>query len=737
MQGNVYRKIKERGFGFIVDEDRNEYFFHLSSLKNIRWIDLMEGDSVIFDPIRKNNNLVAINIMKNFGISTNVRKEDLLVYPGMHSMIKMGHFLDEEKQIIKTLSKTFYVTNGGGTIELGSTSEYKYCFVKPSDNFKIQFNLGREIIVIFSPYDHFEPRTFDAISEVYKRNEQQFRIDKICSIVISKDNKVVEELHNILKNDIEMQVIIPFSYGELLGGDRSELIISRFRDYFFERDLFAFEAPLKKDIYFFGRRTYVHDLINRHNSGENSGVFGLRRSGKTSVLEAITRASDIVGTVCVMIDCQELYHYRWNKALLYVMKKITDCVNSKLILTDERYSEEESSGSFSDDLKEVLSKTHDLLLMFDEVEQITPGLSLNDNWKNGDDFVQFWHAIRSNFHKWANRFTFILAGTNPSAVEMISCNGHDNPLFNQLKADSYLPPFDVDDTKEMINKLGGYMGLEFDDIVCANLAKDFGGHPYLIRHYCSVINEYVKKNRLKRPIKVTNAVYEKVMPIFVEKYADNFCRFILEVLVNFYPEENTFLENLALGNTDNCESIDPKLLSHLLGYNIIEKNQTVLGYRIEVLKNYMIRKNSYKKQNMTTEEKWAEISKRRNDIEPRLRIMVKNTLKSRYGVNVAKQKVINSIEASKRTRYSGLEYAELFDPKKGEIYFSQLGRLIETDWETCFKNVFSHNKPSIKSYFVIVNNLRAECHAAEVTDDEMNSFRGAMSALEKEVNAFF
>ena len=211
MQGNVYRKIEERGFGFIVDEDRNEYFFHLSSLKNIRWIDLMEGDSVIFDPIRKNNNLVAINIMKNFGINTNVRKEDLLVYPGMHSMIKMGHFLDEEKQIIKTLAKTFYVTNGGGTIELGSTSEYKYCFVKPSDNFKIQFNLGREIIVIFSPYDHFEPRTFDAISEVYKRNEQQFRIDKICSIVISKDNKVVEELHNILKNDIEMQVIIPFS----------------------------------------------------------------------------------------------------------------------------------------------------------------------------------------------------------------------------------------------------------------------------------------------------------------------------------------------------------------------------------------------------------------------------------------------------------------------------------------------------------------------------------------------
>ena len=41
MQGNVYRKIEERGFGFIVDKEGNEYFFHLSSLKNIRWIDAL------------------------------------------------------------------------------------------------------------------------------------------------------------------------------------------------------------------------------------------------------------------------------------------------------------------------------------------------------------------------------------------------------------------------------------------------------------------------------------------------------------------------------------------------------------------------------------------------------------------------------------------------------------------------------------------------------------------------
>jgi len=31
------------------------------------------------------------------------------------------------------------------------------------------------------------------------------------------------------------------------------------------------------------------------------------------------------------------------------------------------------------------------------------------------------------------------------------------------------------------------------------------------------------------------------MPLFVEKSADNYCRFILKVLEDYYPEENKFL----------------------------------------------------------------------------------------------------------------------------------------------------------------------------------------------------
>lgn len=742
MLGNVKCKIEGRGYGFIVGEDKEEYFFHITSLKDIRWEDLTDGDCVTFEPElnKRNGKSIAKNIRKNYAVDgTTFSFLNSKVFPGMHPMININHFTKEEQMILHTLSRTFYVTNGGSNIQLGSTSEYRYCLIKPTDIFNIQFNLNREIIVIFSLYNHFEPRTFDAISAVYRKNKQQFRIDKICSVLVSMDSDITEEIKRILKSGIEMQVIIPFTYSELKEGNKTELIINRFREYFFERDLFAFESPLKKDIYFFGRREYVHELINRHKSGENSGVFGLRRSGKTSVLQAIMRAASLVETTCVFIDCQDLYHFRWNKALFFVIDKIATSVQLEDCIDEKNYTEEKCSISFSKDLEMLLGKIKDIILMIDEVEQITPNLSLNQWWKDEDDFIKFWHAIRSNFHKWGNRFTFILAGTNPSAVEMISVNKHDNPLFNQLKADSYLPPFDVEDTKDMVNKLGGYMGLTFDDIVCANLTKDFGGHPYLIRHFCSAINNYIIDKRLQKPAKITNALYEKVMPIFAEKSADNFCRFILDVLVNYYPEENRFLERLALGNVIGNEhkETDPQLLSHLMGYNIIENNQGVLGYKIEILKKYLIRKNAYKKQNMTIEEKWAEISERRNNLEPKLRIIIKTQLKSVYGEAQAKKQVINCMRNDLKEKYKNLSYADLFNPSKCEVYFSHLGHIVDREWDKCFKNIMTHNKLSIKSYFTIINDLRAECHAKDVTDEEMNSFRGAMSALEKEVENYF
>ncbi len=743
MKGNITYIKKHNGYGFIVGNDKIDYFFHYSQLINCKIDSLYEGDLVEFENIKKGDKFQAISIYKTYKKIDELNRTNSMkkqkTTAGINPMFKGDHFSVEERKIISVLSKTFYITNGGSTLHLGKTSDYRYCLVKPTDFFGEQFNLTREITIVFSDYDSFEPRTLDAISEIYKRNEQKFRIDKICSIIVSKDCSVVEKIHDILKHDVEMQVIIPFTFSELSISDQTDLITHRFRTHFYDRDLFAFESPLKKDIYFFGRREYIHELINRHNSAENSGVFGLRRSGKTSILQAIERALNITDSLCIFLDCQDLYHYSWNKSLFVIIKKIYSLIDKELENTIELYTEENANRLFNEDLQLISKRaSNDILLLFDEIEQITPELSLNENWKTGHDFVKFWQTIRSNFHKMGNKFTFIIAGTNPSAIETVSFNGHPNPLYNQLKSDSYIAPFDVENTKEMVNKLGGYMGLSFNDIVCASLTQDFGGHPYLIRHFCSAVNKYVLDNRMSKPVEIKNAIYNKVMPTFVQNSADNYCQFILTVLIDYYPEENKFLEELALENlsAEDILNQNPLLISHLVGYGIIENNKNVLDFRIEILKNYLSRKFSYKKLCLSTDEKWAEISERRNRIEPKLRIIVKNQLKANYG-GAAKQKVLESMRQILKDKYSHLTYTDLFNTDKCEIYFSQLGKMIEKNWGQCFKNLFSKSRQVIMSYFTIINNLRSDCHASEITDNEMDSFRGAMSSLEKEVDNYF
>lgn len=178
MIGNIVRVgTKERGFGFILGEDKKDYFFHITSLMYCEWNNLEPGIAVEFVPHIDKDKLVAKHVELYFGESprefnSEIKKGD--TYIGKHPLVKLDSFEEQEQNIINTLSRTFYITNGGANITLGFTSEYRYCLVKPTDYFGEQFNLKREIVVIFSNYEKFEPRSFDAIAEVYRLNEQKY-----------------------------------------------------------------------------------------------------------------------------------------------------------------------------------------------------------------------------------------------------------------------------------------------------------------------------------------------------------------------------------------------------------------------------------------------------------------------------------------------------------------------------------------------------------------------------------
>ena len=163
------------------------------------------------------------------------------------------HFLNEEEaNIVDVFSRKYWYVTRVDRINIAG-SNYNTVLIKPTKQISIAFNLYREVVVVFSNYQSFEPRSLDAVDSL---NIQELRLEEICYIIISKDEEVCKKITTYLKSNQESRVIIPFTYSELLETKDDEFIPNRLRQLFYQRDLFDIQDALKTDLYFFGRTDF-------------------------------------------------------------------------------------------------------------------------------------------------------------------------------------------------------------------------------------------------------------------------------------------------------------------------------------------------------------------------------------------------------------------------------------------------------------------------------------------------
>jgi hypothetical protein len=658
--------------------------------------------------------------------------------PGIHKDCTFAHFDAEERAIIETLSKEWYVTNSGNLLKFNEAVTYKFILIKPADHIQHAFNLERELVCVFSAFDDIHPRTLDAISKA--QNQFPFlRVDRICSLVVSKDLKVADKLKSILQNDTEAQIVIPFTYSELQRPNPDSYFFrNRLRSYFYTRDLFASESPLKTDLFFFGRTDLIHQLVDRHRSDQVSALFGLRKAGKTSVIYGVHRALKGHGHNSVFIDCQTpaFHQRRWYQALWYVLNETKRaCKPDIRLCLEAEFTQEKAADLF----EKYFMKIHEavdkksILLTFDEIENASPGLSPSNHWCKDNDFILFWQTLRSLFQRKKGVFSYLIVGTNPSSNEQPKIAGIDNPIFAQFPKE-YIPRFSSAHTRDMVRRLGKLMGLNFDEYVYGQLTEDFGGHPYLIRHVCSVIHRIADPHR---PVEVGKALYEKARKQFIRE-GRRYFEMILIVLKQHYPDEYEMLKFLALGDKKSFNEFansDPAYTEHLTGYGIIELQGDEFVFRVDALKEFISQEARYQRINLTNSEKLAEISERRNKLELQLRSLCRNMLQAFYGVADAKQKVLDVFGKSRNTSLAHLEYAELFSPEKGKIYFEDLRKIISKYWD-CYKNVIGPDQDKVLQYLKLINEFRADAHAQQIPEDDFQMLRLAFGFFEAKLKEF-
>ncbi|MBI9050229.1 MAG: ATP-binding protein [Anaerolineaceae bacterium] len=649
--------------------------------------------------------------------------------PGFNKQFKLKKFPVEEQNILKKLSKEWYITNSGEEFKLGN-SIFRYFLMKPTQLFTEMFNIDRELICVFSPYNNFEPRTLDAFDYVSTKM-QNLRIENACKILISNDDSVEETIASLLKSDPEQPIVIPFSYNELNQNYDDFFLRNRFRRHFYTRDLFSFLSPLKKDLYFFGRSELIQEIINQHRSGEHSALFGLRKSGKTSIVYAIERSMTLQGGKTIVIDCESpsIHKLRWNELLQYLTELFKEKHNSEIKLgIKQKYYEKKATRTFEADIIKIYNeKKQSTLLIFDEIERISPMTGSSDHWRSGDDFILFWQSLRYFFQRNTNVLTYMLVGTNPNSVESATFFGHDNPLFSSIPF-QFVPSFTISKAREMVRKLGRYMGLKFDEIIFSKLTDDFGGHPFLIRQICSVINSMCIGDR---PVRVDKQLYKKAKSEFLFR-SKHYVEMIVQVLQEWYPNEYDMLVLLAQNEIalfNDLAQDSNYYTNHLIGYGLISVSENGFAFNIECIKDYLLQKHRYSEKNLTYEQKASEVLERRTKLEQSLRKIIHNQLIAVFGKKVAFQKILSASTEKRREALSDKDMKSLFMSDSSPLYFLELINIINREWEI-YKNIFEQEKNRLLFILNEINSFRKDAHSNNLNDDEFTQLRLHLKSIE-------
>ena len=647
----------------------------------------------------------------------------LPTYPGLHPDLNLSGYPNLLIRAVHRFAQLFYVTRTFSPVEIGNSS-YRAILVRPISEFSNYIHADRELLILFAHYETFEIRTLDAYDEFYAQLEYK-RADTSLRFLVSCDHNIESIIRHYLDQHPEYPVIIPLTFQQVLSSAGNPALEAVRRNYLI-RDLFAYQNPLREETFFFGRQDIVNQVLDMAKSGQNSSLFGLRKSGKTSTIYAIARKAKAFSCNSTVIDCQNpaVHARKFGDLLAYIVSRSMRAIGREKKIKTLGNSPVEVSESFSDYMNAILgqSKGH-MLIIFDEIENITPGTAASSHWNSDNDALYLWQTLRSfTQSEGRGRLSICLVGTSPLLLELPKLQDVANPMY-LFAPRTFIPNLSFEDTQEMVKTLGYFMGLEFAPELVSNLYSEYGGHPFFIRQVCSKVHGLSSVNR---PVEVSETTLRQAQKEFggqLEVYLGE----IFGHLESVYSDEFELLRAVVGGKTDEISEFGreaPELIDHLMGYGIIAKRGDDYDVRFRAIRASLEKVLSTD----TMEERWAEISERRNRLEREIR----QTL-YQWARNISSEEWRRVLEENlTKKRYSELAVFEpnsLFSTKSSPLYLSDLVRLLKDQRVLPF---LRERRRAVVEDLAIVNKFRIDAHAKEMGDYEMDGIRSAFDMLETE-----
>ena len=485
-------------------------------------------------------------------------------------VVRDEHFSRFPKQldILKSFLHHFNI-DWANNVRIRNT-DLSFFLLEPHTHIMDAHGIEREVLLVYSQYATMQPRTIQAIDDFFDMTPAKGRVEPMLVLLVSEDPNVDEWIFRYMADYQESRSIVPFYSRALLDNSTDYWYIRNILNkHLYNRDLFDFRLPLRQDIYYFGRSTMLDRLLDFINRKENIGLFGLRKTGKTSLLYKLMRyyKSD-ENLIIHLFDSKNpsIRMRRWYELL----KVLADNLVGEESVDNFDWSPINASTSFAHIIESFKNKGKQIAFIFDEIEYITPFAIDDKHWQS--DFTPFWQTLWT-IQSINRNISFIVAGVNPTVVEKPEFNNTQNPLFGLIKIE-YLTGLSSDEVRMMLETLGKKMGLKFDHSAKSYIYEQYGGHPYLTRLACSMINRKFADRNESRPIHISG---KYLMHTEEERLSElaYYSNHVVAELEKFYPDEYSMLELLAtdqIGEYIEYSRI-PEFTSHIKNYGLVIEDE--------------------------------------------------------------------------------------------------------------------------------------------------------------------
>lgn len=365
------------------------------------------------------------------------------------------------------------------------------------------FSINGEVLFLFSPYDDFQRRTFnrlmnEARKEVAAAQQRiygavRYTPDSHLALISSKDP--AQDKHIKAWNADRSSSLVASIPG--LDGDIDaveSLLRKSIANVLASRDLYGGKDPVSgRD--FFGRIDTIQTITAELRSGHSVGLFGLRRSGKTSLLRELQYREESAGLALVLTDLEsadsidEVPH-QMSRDLVDALREIRQS-RANVWLGPESDHQVQTFGALSARLIRVAKQNPDLLFVaaIDEVE------NLRRLARESPDKVRlFLGALRRAAQATDNVSLFFTGLTTEFFDQSMIADEVDNPLFGFVDS-HFLPPFSKPESAELVGELGSLMMLDWSSEALASVHQFTGGFPFFVRDLSSAVRKLVLDER--------------------------------------------------------------------------------------------------------------------------------------------------------------------------------------------------------------------------------------------------